>query len=887
MLKLDPKNTELLNQKQIVLNQSITTTENKLKQLQKIKEEADKKMAEGTEINEENYRALQREIINTQNKLTNLTNEASNWHKAGEKLNEWGDNLDKISSKIDNLGNKLTTRLTLPIAGVLTAGLAYNAEIEKYTTAFETFLGDAKEAEKVVNKIKEDAAKTPFDVTSLVQANQMLVSTEENAEDARDIILALGDAVTATGGGNDELSRMTANLQQIKNAGKATALDIKQFAYAGIDIYGLLADYTGKTTEEVKDMSVSYDILTEALKKASSQGGKYYNAMNKASNTLTGQVNQLKSEFKDMTGELTKSLMPTAKKVVEKARDLIDKFDKLSDSEKENIIKIGLMVAAAGPLLKIGSSAISITGNVVKGLGTFTKAIGLAKNGIGDATGSAANLAKVFQGLSSPAGLATLGITAAVTAIVIAVQNAEKDTKEAFSNMGNSASDFIKGIDTATSHLDAFNSELFVSSEEQQKLQDEMDKVQQGITKICKTASDERRGYTQEEITQLDEYFSKLRELNQRELEIQQSISGAITQQAITNAETFKGTLEEYKNQSQEWLNTAIQQKDKTIEIINSQTIEEVASLNQRYGDEANMQNEAYAKEYNAIIEQKQAKIDAATQEVAEVSEVYANGYLQRSEQNDSFYNTLKEYMKKQHTLEEEYTKKIEQIKNGELWYVTNTYQALQSENETYVFHQNNTWKEMYKNMSNEQAKELGIWLAQVAQTELYGGKINDETKEIVEGIMESYDSMPQKTKEAMKNAMSPMLNEMQNSEPSLYAKASGIAEGILTRLKKSFDIHSPSRETRDIFQNVMKGAELGLKDEEKRLNNEIDKIARKIKSDFNNMLPNMQEIKQSVIEQTRTIFTTPQITFNVQELDETKLQQCFNYVNRKFGSAY
>ena len=126
----------------------------------------------------------------------------------------------------------------------------------------------------------------------------MLVSTEENAEDARDIILALGDAVTATGGGNDELSRMTANLQQIKNAGKATALDIKQFAYAGIDIYGLLADYTGKTTEEVKDMSVSYDILTEALKKASSQGGKYYNAMNKASNTLTGQVNQLKSEFK-------------------------------------------------------------------------------------------------------------------------------------------------------------------------------------------------------------------------------------------------------------------------------------------------------------------------------------------------------------------------------------------------------------------------------------------------------------------------------------------------------------------------------------------------------------------------------------------------------------
>ena len=60
MLKLDPKNTELLRQKQDVLNQSITTTEEKLKQLQKIKEEADQKMAQGTQIDQENYRYLQR-----------------------------------------------------------------------------------------------------------------------------------------------------------------------------------------------------------------------------------------------------------------------------------------------------------------------------------------------------------------------------------------------------------------------------------------------------------------------------------------------------------------------------------------------------------------------------------------------------------------------------------------------------------------------------------------------------------------------------------------------------------------------------------------------------------------------------------------------------------
>ena len=69
LLKLDPKNVELLEQKQTILNESIEATQDKLNQLKKIKEEADKKMAEGTKISEENYRNLQREIINTQNKL--------------------------------------------------------------------------------------------------------------------------------------------------------------------------------------------------------------------------------------------------------------------------------------------------------------------------------------------------------------------------------------------------------------------------------------------------------------------------------------------------------------------------------------------------------------------------------------------------------------------------------------------------------------------------------------------------------------------------------------------------------------------------------------------------------------------------------------------------
>ena len=110
----------------------------------------------------------------------------------------------------------------------------------------------------------------------------------------------------------------------------------------------------------------------------------------------------------------------------------------------------------------------------------------------------------------------------------------------------------------------------------------------------------------------------------------------------------------------------------------------------------------------------------------------------------------------------------------------------------------------MYKDMDDSQEKQLGTWLAMVSQTELYGGEIDEETQRLVDSILESYDSMPKGTREAMKNAMTPMLDEMKNKEPSLFSKATSIANGILSRLKKAFDIHSPSKKTRAIFKNVM-----------------------------------------------------------------------------------
>lgn len=225
--------------------------------------------------------------------------------------------------------------------GAVKQGTDFNQAMEKYRVAYTNMLGSAEQAQAVLNQIKQDAAHTPLNVDSLVQANQLLISAGVDAGKARSTILALGDAVSATSGGNDALSRMAANLQQIKNVGKASAVDIKQFAMAGIDIYGILADYTGKSTAEVQNMTVTYDLLTAALQKASEEGGRYYNAMETQSQTMSGRIETLKDNWSQLLGTLTEGLTETEGKLVTAASGWVQRLQEAFETSGAN----GLMQA--------------------------------------------------------------------------------------------------------------------------------------------------------------------------------------------------------------------------------------------------------------------------------------------------------------------------------------------------------------------------------------------------------------------------------------------------------------------------------------------------------------------------------------------------------------
>lgn len=243
----------------------------------------------------------------------------------GKSASSTGSGLTAALTKSQLLASAISTLSTAALSGAkqfVSMGIEYNAQIESYRVGLTNMLGDAQAANEAMAAIQEDAARTPFSVDSLTQANQLLISAGENAEYSRKVIMALGDAVSATGGGNTELSRMAANLQQIANVGKASAIDIKQFAYAGINVYQVLADYTGESVQEVQNMTISYDLLSEALIAASEEGGRYYNAMDTQSQTMNGRVSTLKDNVSQLAGLMTGDLSSGIGVVISNLNDM-------------------------------------------------------------------------------------------------------------------------------------------------------------------------------------------------------------------------------------------------------------------------------------------------------------------------------------------------------------------------------------------------------------------------------------------------------------------------------------------------------------------------------------------------------------------------------------
>lgn len=398
---------------------------------------------------------------------------ASDTQKAGKQTEQTAkDTTEKVKQQfsagsvaIGNIISGLVTKIASAGKGLIQQGIEYNAQIEKYTTGFSNMLGNATKAQEVIAKIQQDAAVTPFSVEALTKANQLLIGAGENADYSRKVILALGNAVSATGGTSVELERMAQNLQQIANVGKAASIDIKQFAFAGINIYQVLADYTGKTVQEVKDMTVSYDVLSKALISASEEGGRYYNSMDTLSQTMDGRVQTLKDNVTQLVGVLSSGLSETVGQLITKANELTVAMK--NGFQTDGIV--GMMNAAGEAEPKISSLTNAIKFCIENGsalkiiIGTLVGAL-IAYKTVATAATIAQNLLNAAMS-ANPIGIVVGLVGALAGGLITAYNNSEtfrsgvNHLKSAFDNLKSSivnATKALIGYQAATVDDDGF-----------------------------------------------------------------------------------------------------------------------------------------------------------------------------------------------------------------------------------------------------------------------------------------------------------------------------------------------------------------------------------------------------------------------------------------------
>lgn len=290
-------------------------------------------------------------------------------NEADAAANKLDGTMATLQSSINKVGTAIGISFGLKTIGdfaksVIDAG----SKVENATTGLTTMLKDSAASALVIQNTMDDATKTPFSFESLLDANKALISANVNADQARSTVLDLANAIAATGGGDAELQRMVVNLQQIRNVGKATALDIKQFAYAGINIYEVLAKATNQPIEKVRDMEVSYDLLTQALKRAHDQGGIYANGLENMAVNTSVRISNLGDAIFQLKVKMFNDMKPAIDALLSGLGSLIGSLRSLWDwgVRNQDIIKalsIGILATASAwgvyKIAQLGALAVT------------------------------------------------------------------------------------------------------------------------------------------------------------------------------------------------------------------------------------------------------------------------------------------------------------------------------------------------------------------------------------------------------------------------------------------------------------------------------------------------------------------------------------------------
>ena len=523
LLKLDPKNTTLLSQKQKLLKESIGQTKEKLEGLKEAQVQA-KQQLENGELGQDKYDALQREIAETEAELKRLEKEAQTAESRLTKLADVGAKMEKTGDAISGAGKKL-----MPVSGAV-AGLG--AISVKTAADFDTAMSKVaavsgatgEDFDKLRAKAREMGSKTKFSASEAAEAmNYMAMAgwkTEDmlsGVEGIMNLAAASGedlattsdivtDALTAFGLSAKDSGHFADVLAAASsNANTNVSMMGESFKYAapvagalGISAedtsvaLGLMANAGIKASQSGTSLRTGLTNLAKPTKQMQSYMDKYnialiknedgsvdlratmadlrkkmgglseseqaaaasaifgknsmagwlaiINASDKDFDKLTGaidncdgtalemaetmqdnlmgQITILKSQLQELAISFGDALMPMIRKVVSALQSFVDRLNSMSEGQRNAIIRIGMFVAALGPMLVVIGTVISKVGIAIQGFTKLVPVFTKVSGAVSKAGGMMGILGKAFSFLISPVGLVIAAVAVLVAAFI-------------------------------------------------------------------------------------------------------------------------------------------------------------------------------------------------------------------------------------------------------------------------------------------------------------------------------------------------------------------------------------------------------------------------------------------------------------------------------------
>lgn len=179
-------------------------------------------------------------------------------------------------------------------------------EMQMLESSFEVLLR-GRGVKAFLDEIKAFAVESPLSLTGVSQAAQTLLSFNVEADKTIPIIKQIGDISM----GNEERFRsLTLAFAQMSSAGKLMGQDLLQMINAGFNPLQEISEKTGKSIsvlrKEMETGAISSDMVAEAFRSATAEGGKFYGMTQKQAEGIKGLQNQIEGATQEMLNNLGK-----------------------------------------------------------------------------------------------------------------------------------------------------------------------------------------------------------------------------------------------------------------------------------------------------------------------------------------------------------------------------------------------------------------------------------------------------------------------------------------------------------------------------------------------------------------------------------------------------